>query len=665
MHMAPKKISAVIFDVDGTLLDTERVYMEGWRQSAIRQDFRMDEEYLLKTRAMDSATAKKLFAEYYPGQDFERTRKYRVEIAEKIIEECDPEKLLKPGVLKILDWLDEHGIRKSVATGSDFSVTVSHLTKTGLIDRFPVQVTVEEVERGKPFPDIFLYTAKKLDVDPAECMVCEDSRAGIEAAYAAGMVPVFIEDCVPVNDRVREIAYRTPKTLEELPEIISEYENESYMERHELEREDMRVRGTELLEYTGKYENVVVPGYIKTICKGAFSSSYIRKVEFAKGVRKLEPYSFYNCKKLEEVVFSDSVTEIGEGAFSLCPALKKVEFSESLKSIGPMAFSGCGKLEELNIPASVIFVTKNAFSDQTQLHTVENSVSHEILAKKAEEKNRKISVFPKKEVKTTAAGNEPEPKKEKKEKKEKGKRKNHAPAIIIGLLLFLILPVFGLRAFDRPLFDALLGKIGLEVEKKADEVRGNLDEAANLESIQQELASKELETAETEPVITVENLGLQDDIPENVTEIRKVKATASKHLVSKSGYEYVADFCVDGDMSTSWQVNTDTGGTGESVEFSFEKAPLSCIRFFGGNCRSQEKFEANNRPAKITLKLSADGETAEYPVELEDKNGCQFIQISGAPVVEKVTIVIDDIYKGNYYRDTCISEVQFYRSQDE
>ena len=218
----PKKVSAVIFDVDGTLINTERIYMEGWRQSAIRQGFRMDEGYLLKTRAMDAATTKKLFAEYYPGQSYEKTREYRVEIAEKMIADCeDPQKLLKPGVPEVLSWLDENGIKMAFATGSDLSVTISHLTKTELIDRFPVRVTIADVKRGKPFPDIFLYAAEKLGADPAECIVCEDSISGIEAAHAAGMIPVFIEDCVPVNDHIRELAYRIPKTLEELPEIIA------------------------------------------------------------------------------------------------------------------------------------------------------------------------------------------------------------------------------------------------------------------------------------------------------------------------------------------------------------------------------------------------------------------------------------------------------------
>ena len=221
--MKPQKVSAVIFDVDGTLINTERIYMEGWRQSALRQGFRMDEGYLLKTRAMDAVTAKKLFAGYYPGQSYEKTREFRVEISEKIIADCeDPGTLLKPGIPDVLDWLDGHGIKKAFATGSDLSVTTSHLTKTGLIDRFPVKVTIADVKRGKPFPDIFLYAAEKLGADPAECMVCEDSVSGIEAAYAAGMIPVFIEDCVPVNDHVRELAYRIPKTLEELPVIITE-----------------------------------------------------------------------------------------------------------------------------------------------------------------------------------------------------------------------------------------------------------------------------------------------------------------------------------------------------------------------------------------------------------------------------------------------------------
>ncbi|MDO4487689.1 MAG: HAD family phosphatase [Eubacteriales bacterium] len=218
-----RKIKAVLFDVDGTLIDTERMYMEAWRQAAIRQGFKMDEEYLLKTRAIDHKVCEEMFNECYPGFDYYKTWQLRVDITEKWFDELEnPVSLHKKGMTELLNWLDENGYKKATASSTTRERNDKHFKAVGIFDSFDVTITGDMVERSKPFPDIFLLAADKLGVKPEECLVCEDSLAGIEAAYAAGMCPVFIEDCVKPTDRVREIAYRLPKSLLEIPQIIEE-----------------------------------------------------------------------------------------------------------------------------------------------------------------------------------------------------------------------------------------------------------------------------------------------------------------------------------------------------------------------------------------------------------------------------------------------------------
>ena len=212
-------LKAVIFDVDGTLLDTERIYMQAWKDAAAELGYVMTDESLRKTRAVNAKDAARIFeTEIGNGFSYEKTRPIRVRIAEEIIDRESP--ILKPGVLELLDFLEEKGIRKAVASSTNTKTTREHLAINGLADRFEVIVGGDMIAKGKPNPDIFLKAAELLGEAPEECIVVEDSPAGLRAGNAAGMRTVLVPDQAAITQEIIDLSDIQLESLREMPAYI-------------------------------------------------------------------------------------------------------------------------------------------------------------------------------------------------------------------------------------------------------------------------------------------------------------------------------------------------------------------------------------------------------------------------------------------------------------
>ena len=186
-------LSAVIFDMDGLMLDTERLAPPAWRDAkdAIGADFDMSLLDAMVGRNYQDCRA--IIIERH-GESFPTDRLMGAwHVAYDAIVERDGI-AVKHGLAGLLDWLEEVGIPKAVATSTRRSRAIPKLANAGLAARFTALVGGDEVARGKPAPDIFLLAAERLGAPPSACLVLEDSAPGVRAALAAGMTPIMVPD---------------------------------------------------------------------------------------------------------------------------------------------------------------------------------------------------------------------------------------------------------------------------------------------------------------------------------------------------------------------------------------------------------------------------------------------------------------------------------------
>ena len=187
---------AVIFDMDGLLLDTEPLAARAWDEAAAAVGTTFDPAIarrMIGRNFHDCRTM--LHAECAAGYPVEAILS-RWHAAYDAIVERDG-LAMKPGTFELIDWLDAHGIVRAVATSTRRDRAQAKLTRTALLSRFATLVGGDEIARGKPAPDIYLEAARRLGAAPPRCVVLEDSEPGVRGALAAGMMPIMVPDLLP------------------------------------------------------------------------------------------------------------------------------------------------------------------------------------------------------------------------------------------------------------------------------------------------------------------------------------------------------------------------------------------------------------------------------------------------------------------------------------
>jgi HAD superfamily hydrolase (TIGR01509 family) len=209
-----RRVQAVIFDMDGLMLDTERPEREHFRKAAADFGYSDLESIYLQTVGKNWRDTRRFFqealGERFPFDELrECWRRY-------VKAHCDEFGVpVKPGLQPLLRLLDQLRLPKAVATSTQKADALALLERVEILQHFSVVVAGDEVTRGKPDPEIFLTAAERLKVNPENCVVFEDSPTGLKAAHAAGMIPILVPDLIPPPPEIRDIAYRVLDSLED------------------------------------------------------------------------------------------------------------------------------------------------------------------------------------------------------------------------------------------------------------------------------------------------------------------------------------------------------------------------------------------------------------------------------------------------------------------
>ncbi len=214
-HRVARPVRAVVFDMDGLLLDTERLSRRAWLAGGADLGVHLPIEALTSIIGRRRPEVEAEFRSAL-GDDFPVTALYtrHAEHYGAQLRTVSPGELRKPGLLPLLDWLDAAGLPRAIATSTLAAGAAEKLELAELTARFPIVVTGEQVARSKPAPDIFLEAARRLAVDPAECVAFEDSDLGLEAALSAGMQVIAVPDLKPLPEATRSRTLAVVPSLE-------------------------------------------------------------------------------------------------------------------------------------------------------------------------------------------------------------------------------------------------------------------------------------------------------------------------------------------------------------------------------------------------------------------------------------------------------------------
>lgn len=208
---------AVIFDMDGLMLDSERALLGCLAQAGAEAGHALPEAFLLSLIGSSDALTRQRIAEQVGADAVDALLQDSYARYERLVAAGVPH---RPGIIDLLDTLVAHGVPRAVATSTRRPLALRKLESAGLLRYFEHVATSSDVARPKPAPDIYLLAAARLGVEPRHCLALEDSPTGVRAALAAGMTVIQVPDLLQPDADVRALGHAIAGSLHDVRGLL-------------------------------------------------------------------------------------------------------------------------------------------------------------------------------------------------------------------------------------------------------------------------------------------------------------------------------------------------------------------------------------------------------------------------------------------------------------